>query len=140
MKASRKGSTLVELALVSTLFLVLLSAILDFGQVLFFHHFLDDRVRAGARYAVVHAYDTTAIQNFVAYNNPAGPPPGGGGLFGLTPSMVQVTHYDAGTPNDRIEVKVSTFVMHFHCPWLIRDFTPAPFRSVMPIESAGNAL
>jgi hypothetical protein len=139
MKCSaRRGSTLVESAIVLLLFLVMLIGILDVGQVLFFHCFLNERVRAGVRYAVVHGYNAPEIQNVVAYNSKA-PPDGASGLFGLTPSMVQVNHYSSGTADERIEVSVSTFTMHFLSPWLMRDFTPGPFRAVMPIESAGTA-
>ena len=140
MRRSRhRGSTLVEGSIVLLLFMVIFVGILDMGQVLFFHHFLNERVRTGVRYAVVHAYDTAAIKNVVAYNSSVTPPAGTSGLFGLTPSLVVVNRYDAGTSNDRIEVSVSAFTMHFVSPWLMRDFTPHPFRAVMPVESAGAA-
>jgi Flp pilus assembly protein TadG len=133
-----RGSTLVESAIVLMLFLVILIGVMDFGQVLFFHHFLNERVRSGARYAIVHAYDPAAVKNVVAYNSPT-VPPGAVPLFGLSPAQVSVNRYDAGTANDRIEVSVNTFSMHFISPWLMRDFTPGPFRAVMPLESGGRA-
>lgn len=133
-----KGSTLVEGAIILLLFMVVFVGILDMGQIFFFHHFLNDRVRIGARYAVVHSYDQAAIRNVVAYNATAAPRDGVG-LFGLSPSMVTVNRYDPGTPSDRVEVSVSAYTMHFISPWLMRDFTPGPFRAVMPIESAGAA-
>jgi TadE-like protein len=136
-RRARKGSTLVESAIVLVLFLVLLIGILDAGQVLFLHNFLDERVRSAVRYAAVHTYDVNAIKNFAAYNDPVGPPGGGPGLFGLDPGMVQVARYDFGTPNARIEVSVTTFSMHFLSPWLAGTFTPRPFRASMPIESGG---
>ncbi len=128
---------LIESAIVTLLFMVLFIGILDMGQVLFFHHFLNDRVRTAARYAVVHPYDPAVIKNVVAYNATTGD--GTPGLFGLTPSMIQVNRYDAGTSDDRIEVTVDAFTMHFLSPWLMRDFTPGPFRAVMPVEGAGAA-
>ena len=137
-RAVRRGSTLVEGAIVLLVFLVVFVGILDMGQVLFFHHFLNDRVRAGARYAVVHAYDPTTIRNVVAYNSPSAPD-GGSGLFGLTPSMVRVNRYDIGTPNERIQVSISTYTMHFLSPWLRADFSPGPFSAAMPMESSGAA-
>jgi hypothetical protein len=137
-RPSRRGSTLVEGAIVLLVFVVVFVGILDMGQVLFFHQFLNDRVRAGARYAVVHSYNTTAIQNVVSYNSP-NVPNGGSPLFGLSPSMVQVNHYDIGTPTERVKVSISTYTMHFLSPWLMASFTPGPFTAVMPIESAGSA-
>ena len=128
---------MVESSIILVLLMVVFIGIMDMGQVLFFHHFLNDRVRTGVRYAIVHTYDATTIKNVVAYNTTTGD--GTAGLFGLTPGMVQVNRYDAGTPNDRIEVKIDAFTMHFVSPCLMREFTPGPFRAVMPLEGAGVA-
>jgi hypothetical protein len=134
----RTGSTLVESSVVLLLFLVILVGVLDAGQLLFFHQFLTERVRSGARYAVVHSYDAAAIANVVAYADPA-PAPGTSGLFGLTPAMVQVNHYDAGTLSDRVAVKITGYQMRFLSPWLAGVFTAGPFQAVAPLESAGAA-
>jgi hypothetical protein len=132
----RRGSTLVESALVLMLFIVILLGIMDFGQILFFHHVLTERARAGARYAVVHVWDVAAVQKYVARNDPAAAD-GTPGLFGVTPAMVQVLHSDVGTPSERVEVRISSYQMRFLSPWLAGTFTPGPFRAVMPIESGG---
>jgi Flp pilus assembly protein TadG len=137
MRKSR-GSTLVESAIVLLMFVVILLGVMDFAQILFFHHVLSERVRSSVRYAVVHPYDATAIQNFVAYDSPT-VPPGGVGLFGLSPSMVQVNRYEAGTADDRVRVTISTYRMRFLSPWLAGTFTPGPFSAVMPLESGGAA-
>jgi hypothetical protein len=134
----RRGSTLVESSVVLMLFLVIVIGVLDAGQILFFHQFLTERVRSGARYAVVHAYDATAVANLVAYADPA-PAPGTTGLFGLTAAMVQVNHYNAGTSADRVSVKITGYQMRFLSPWLAGVFTPGPFQAVAPVESAGIA-
>jgi hypothetical protein len=141
MKAGdvRKGSTLVESSIILMVFLAVFVGILDMGQVLFFHNFLNDRVRTGARYAVVHAYDPAAIRNVVVYNSAVAPEGAETGLFGLAPAMVGVARYEPGTPNDRVEVSVSTYRMRFFSPWLAGQFTTGPFRAVMPLESAGAA-
>ena len=136
--ANRKGSTLVESSVVLMLFLVILIGVLDAGQILFFHQFLTDRVRSGARYAVVHTFDAAAVANVVAFNDPA-PPAGTTGLFGLTAAMVSVTHCDAGTLADRVQVQVTGYKMRFLSPWLAGVFTPGPFQAVAPVESAGVA-
>ena len=141
MKArdARKGSTLVESSIILMVFMVLFVGIMDMGQVLFFHNFLNDRVRIGARYAVVHSYDPAAIKNIVVYNSAVAPGGTSIGLFGLTPAMVAVSRYDPGTPNDRIEISVSGYRLRLYSPWIARQFTPGPFRAVMPLESAGAA-
>jgi TadE-like protein len=137
-RRGRNGSTLVESSIILLLFLVIVIAVMDVGQVLFFHCFIKDRVRNAARWAAVHGYDAQAIRNVAAYNTPT---PGGDGafLFGLDPAMVQVNHYNPGTLDDRVEVTVSTYTMHFVSPWLARDFIPGPFRAVVPVESGGSA-
>ena len=128
----------MESSVVLLLFLVIVIGVLDAGQVLFFHQFLTDRVRSGARYAVVHAYSATAVANVVAYADPA-PAPGTQGLFGLTAAMVSVNRYDSGTSSDRIAVKITGYQMRFLSPWLAGVFTPGPFQAVAPVESAGVA-
>ena len=132
-----RGSTLVESSIVLLLFLVIFTGVLDFGQVLFFHHFLVDRVRAAARFAAVANPDLTAVRNFAAYNT-AAPAPGATPLFGLDPSMIQVSRRGTGTPADRIEVTVSTYRIRFVSPWLAGAFQPS-FRAVMPMEAGGGS-
>ena len=134
---NRRGSTLLESCIVTLLFLLMLICAADVSQVMFFHHFLQQRARAGARYAVVNAYDAASITNIVVYNSRTA---GTVGLFGLSPSMVSVTLLDAGTAAARVEVAISGFQMHFLSPGLMRDFSPGPFRAVLPVESAGSAM
>jgi len=135
-RRAARGSQLVESSIVLLVFMVVFVGILDMGQVMFLCNVLSDRVRTGARYAVVHTYNATNIQNVVAYNSST---PGTSGLFGITPSMVQVSHYDAGLSTERVQVSISTYTMHFLSPWLASSFTPGPFSAVMPMESGGAA-
>jgi hypothetical protein len=116
-------------------FLVLFIGILDMAQAMFLHQVLADRVRTGARYAVVHTYDVPTIQNVVAYNSSTGSGPG---LFSITPSMVQVNHYDAGLPTERIQVSITSYQIHFLSPWMPSTLT-RPFTAIMPMESGGSA-
>jgi Flp pilus assembly protein TadG len=134
----RKGSTLVESSILLLLFLVILIGVLDAGQVMFFHQFLTERVRTGARYAAVHTFNADTVANVVVYQS-ASPAPGATGLLGLSTAMVQASHYDAGTAWDRVEVKVTGYKMRFLSPWLAGVFTPGPFRAVAPEESGGMA-
>lgn len=132
----RCGSTLLESTLILLVFMLTLLGSIDFGQILFFHLMLADRVRAGTRFAIVSVYDPTAIANMVVYNSST-VPSSGAGLFGLTTAMVQVTRYDAGTSTDRVEVAISNFPISFYSPWLAGSLSPRTFRSVMPVESLG---
>jgi hypothetical protein len=136
MKApAKRGSTLIESAIVLMLFLVILIAVMDFAQVLFFHHVLSERVRTGVRYAAVHPYNETKIKKMVAYNDPLAPADAQG-IFGLTPEQVQVMRHSPGTAAERIEVNIAAYSMRFLSPWLAGAFTPGPFRAVMLSEVA----
>lgn len=135
----QRGSTLVESSIVLLLFLVILIGVLDSAQILFFHHFLNERARAGARYAALHSCDPATVRNVVVYNTPT-PDPDASGLFGLATAMVGVFRYDSGGGADRIEVRITGFQLRFLSPWLAGIFTPGPFRAVRPVESECSAL
>ena len=66
---TRRGNTFVEGALVLTIVLFTLIGIVDFGTVLLTQQALVERVRAGARYAVVNTFNETNIKNVVLYNS-----------------------------------------------------------------------
>lgn len=53
-RASEKGSTMVEFALVCTFFLLLLFGIIDFGRALYTYHFLSNAARTASRWAAVN--------------------------------------------------------------------------------------
>ncbi len=59
----QKGQALVESALSVLAFLVMLLAILDFGQFLYFQQTLTERTRAAARTAVLDPSQVTRIRN-----------------------------------------------------------------------------
>ncbi len=134
----QRGSAILESALILLAFLTTLLGVIDFGQILFFHLMLADRVRAGARFAIVSSYDPVSIANMVVYNSVTAPSVSNTtGLFGLTTSMVNVTRYDAGAKTDRVEVAISNFPLAFYSPWISGSLSPRSFRAVMPIESLG---
>ncbi|MCC6859110.1 MAG: pilus assembly protein [Bryobacterales bacterium] len=137
-RSSRRGSMLVETALTFLVFIAVLVGTLDLAQVLFFHQIFNERVRAGARWAAVHAYDAQRIENVVLYNNPNPPgDPGRTGLFGLKPSEVAVNRYGAGTEFDRIEIVISNHPLSFYSPFLGGSYAHRPLRAVIPVESLG---
>jgi len=55
------------------IFVPILIGIIDFGQFLYIHQSLSERVRAASRYGVVHTYtDGSDSVNVAIYNDPAG--------------------------------------------------------------------
>ena len=136
-RPSRRGSTMVEMSLLLLLIFSMLIAVMDFGQMLFFHQVMRERASAGARWAVVHSFsaaDTSNVQKYVVYNT-ATPADGAKGLFGLNTSMVTVTPLPSASSMTSIEVSI-TFQIHLFTPGIARTFSKT-FRSVRPVESLG---
>ena len=69
----KRGQALVESALVLVSFIAMLVGAMDFGQVLFFHQSLVERVRSGIRYGAMHAYNETSIKNMIRFNQTTQP-------------------------------------------------------------------
>ncbi len=132
---ARRGAAFVEGALVLTIVLFTLIGIIDFGQILLTQQALVERVRAGARYAVVNTFDETNIKNVVLYNSPTA---GSKSLLGLTTSMVEVSLLSAGTPEARIEIRIVNYPFRFFTP-LVKGLysTNNRIRLSIPVEGQG---
>jgi hypothetical protein len=121
------------MALVGTLFLVMLIGIADFGQFLFIQQALVDRARAAARWgAASDPTNVTAITNMVLYLQPTAPPNGTPWL-GLTASMVNVSTPDAGTDNYRLVVLISGYSYQILSPYLAGSYRGAPISVSIPL-------
>ena len=132
---TRRGSAFVEGALVLTIVLFTLIGIIDFGQVLLTQQALVERVRAGARYAVVNTFDETSIKNVVLYNSATA---GSKSILGLTTDMVQVSLLSAGTPEARIEIRIVNYPFRFFTPLVSGLYsTNSRIRISMPVEGQG---
>jgi hypothetical protein len=129
----QRGQALLEATLILLVFLATLLSALDFGQVLFTHQMLVERVRAAVRWAAVRQWDDAnspdQIRNMVLYNSPTAPD-SGSAFFGMTPSHVSVVRTPPPAPpaipqpdEDRITVSIVNFQFHFFSPWLARTYT-----------------
>lgn len=132
--SARRGATLVEAALVALVFLATLIGIFDLGQIFFIHQTFVERVRNGARYAVVNSYDETAFKNMVLYNQPTVPEGRTSGIFGLTTGQVSVTQYDTGTSEHRIVVGINNYPYRFFSPLIAGVFQGRPITISFPSE------
>jgi len=126
---------MVEGALVIPLFTGLLIGIFDLGQVLFIRQTFVARVRNAVRYAVVNAYDETAIKNVVLYGLATAPAGSTTGAFGLTAGMVSVARSDVGTSEQRIVVTISGYPYRFFSPWIHGAFSGRAIVASLPLES-----
>ena len=132
-----RGSLLVESALVLLAFVLIVVSVFDFGQVLFLHQSITERVRAALRYGTVNSYDGAAIQNYVIYGQPA-PPASASPDFSLTPAMVSVQRAEAGTTDDRVTITVSNYPYLFLSPFIAGARAGSPVVESLPYE--GNRV
>jgi len=130
----RRGSALVEGALVALVFLVTLIGIFDLGQVLFVHQTFVERVRSAARYAVVNTFNETAFKNMVLYNQTTVPEGRTSGIFGLTQAQVSVTQYDVNTNDHRIVVAINNYPYRLFSPLIAGYFTGRGIIISLPSE------
>ena len=135
-RRARRGSAFVEGALILTIVLFTLIGIVDVGQVLLTHQALVERLRAGARWAVVNAYSEGGIRNVVIYNTPS-PVDGAKPILGLTSEMVQVSLLSTGTPEARIEVRIVNYPFRFFTPLIKGVYVAQRLRISMPVEGQG---
>jgi Flp pilus assembly protein TadG len=132
--ARRRGSALIEASLITTLLLVIMLCICDFGYMLFQQQTLLYQARAAARYGAVNSSDVTAVQNIVLYGQPGAPGDRRSGMFGLTADNVTVARNVTGTPEDRIDVTVSNYDFTVVLPFLVGSFKGKPIRVSLPVE------
>lgn len=127
-RCKQRGQALVESALTVLAFLAVSIGILDFGQLLFQHQLLVERVRAGARWGSLRPWDGTGDQvaDVVLYNQPNSPPGITKGFLGMKRSNVQVqyTAGPVGDPNDaRITVAIIDYEFAMLSPWIAKRFS-----------------
>jgi Flp pilus assembly protein TadG len=60
-----RGQELAEYALILPIFLLVVMAIFDMGRAVYYYSALQNSVREGARYGIIHPDDPTGIQNVV---------------------------------------------------------------------------
>jgi Flp pilus assembly protein TadG len=117
---NQKGQAMLESALIMIIFLPIVIGIMDFGQFLYFHQSLTERVRVAARYGAVTTFDATKIVNMAIYNTPDGSQ--GGVNKALLPYLnataetdgaVTATLSDSGTDDARVRVTITNFPYNF---------------------------
>ena len=86
---SRRGSAMLEAALIYGCVFFMLIATFDIGHYMYLHQTLVYRVRNAARYGVTRTFNAAPIQNMVLYNSPT-VPIGATSISGMTTSNVSV--------------------------------------------------
>lgn len=143
---SHHGASLIEFALTSGVFLVVLFGVLDWSWVFFQHQTLLWRASDAARWASANRLDQAAVRNIVLCGS-AACDGGGGGFFDN--ATVTVEHVRTQDRIDSItnvvryyaRVTVSGYRIHQFTPIIGGDFTGRPIVVAQPMEcqaSSGN--
>jgi hypothetical protein len=133
-----RGSTLVEFALTSSVFLLTFFGVLDFGRLLWVHNALSDAARQGARHAVSTSItNTTAIKNTVIYRNPDG------GLSpiapGLTPNNIEIIYENVGLGRGTATIKITGYRFKFAAFFFGVDILMPDYQTTLTGETMGFA-
>lgn len=120
----RRGSGMLETALLSMIFSAMLIGTFDFGQFLFVHQALVERARSSARWgALKNGAELTATRNMVLYNQATVPSISPNPYFGLEPSMVTVTLDGAGTNDARLSLRIDNYPYKMISPYTAGTYT-----------------
>jgi Flp pilus assembly protein TadG len=138
---NERGATLVEFAIVSTMFLSVLFGVIEFGRLFWTHNALRDAARRGVRYATVRKNDGAGIQavkNMVVYGDPnisSGTPV----VSGLSASNVVVAYqnYDGLELSSRATVTITNYQFQFSVPLIGGTLSMPAYSTSLPGESAG---
>jgi hypothetical protein len=137
-KKRQKGSAMLEGALVMLTLLGMLIFIMDMGRILLIQQFITERARVTVRQAVVNNWDSTDVKNYLVYNSVTAPNGGAAGYLGLKTSQVAYTALGtSGTPDYRLQVKVSGVPAFTWIPGISGTLTLAPVIATMPAQSLG---
>ena len=151
---------MVEFALISAVFFMIIFAIIEFGRLFYTHNALTDAARRGARYAALHLQtdetDKGCVKNVVVYGethiNPTTCVPTGPALInGLTTANVTVTYIGADADNDpktpptaygmnlgTATVEIKNYTFNLSIPLFRQTLTMPTYVTTLPAESAGE--
>jgi Flp pilus assembly protein TadG len=108
----RRGSEMIEAALILGAFLFMLLGTFDFGQLVFVHQSMVERARMAARYAEVNLdTDLPTLQNLIMYGQPTNPGGGTTAAFGLTSANISRTQVSNGDVSQEWKITISNY--HF---------------------------
>src|SRR5215471_21842299 len=137
-KKGERGQAFVESGLIMLIFIPVLVGIMDFGQFLYLHQSLSERVRAATRYGAVHSYpDGSDMVKVAMYNDPAG-----SGTSTMLPNLqntnsagdgyVSATLSGAGTDEAFVTVTIRNYPYNFI--WMPNSLTKRTITDTEPYE------
>ena len=148
---TQKGSTTVEFAIVGSVLLLMIFAVLDIARAYYVYAMLDEVTRRAARLAAVCPVNDPAIRPLALFNA-AGDTSQSSLIAGLTPAQLVVDYLDTNnatvadptTPQGFLEIRyvrarVVGFNLQMVMPFLgpLSTITMPQFEYIMPRESLG---
>lgn len=140
---SERGASLIEFALVASVFFTALFGVIECGRMLWTHNALKDAARRGARYATIRKNDAAGIQavkNVVIYGDPNANPSSATPLVdGLTASNIAVEYQNYGgiLLSSRATVSITNYQFNLSIPLVGTTVSMPAYRTSLPGESAG---
>jgi hypothetical protein len=129
---------MLETALVLLTVIGMLIFIMDMGRIMLLQQFIGERARVTVRNAVVNSWSATQTANYLVYNNITAPTGGGTGYLGLLTSQVSYSALgSSGTPDYRLQVKVTGVPVWTWIPYIAGQYTLAPIVATMPAQTLG---
>ncbi len=129
---------MLETALVLLTVIGMLIFIMDMGRIMLLQQFIGERTRVTVRNAVVNSWTATQTANYLVYNNTTAPTDGGTGYLGLLTSQVSYNALGtSGTPDYRLQVKVTGVPVWTWIPYIAGMYTLAPIVATMPAQVLG---
>ncbi|MEO8100288.1 MAG: TadE family protein [Acidobacteriota bacterium] len=121
MKRNQRGQTLIEGTLVMLVFFALLLGVVDFGQVLFSHQSLVERVRASVRWGSLHPDGgVDPVRNMVLYGT-AVPNESAKPYLGMKPENVVVEFQNQPAELPMLHVEIVNYEAQLFAPWWSAD-------------------
>lgn len=135
-RSNDRGATLLEFALVATVFLTVMFGVIEFGRCLWTHNALSDAARRGARYAVNHPEsDVSAVQNVAVYGDPSG---GTKPLVdNLTTDNVAVKYSNYKLGEGTVSVSITGYQFTFAVPLVGTTLTMPAYSTTLTGENIG---
>ena len=140
---NERGATLFEFALVATIFLTSMFAVIEFGRLYWTHNALRDAARRGARYAILRKDDDVskeAVRKVVVYGDPNANPLTAKPLVnGMTTANVTVTYknWNGIRLSSQATVSITSYQFKFVVPLVGTTINMPAYRTTLPGESAG---
>jgi Flp pilus assembly protein TadG len=142
-KRTERGASILEFAIVASIFFTVVFGVIEFGRLFWTHSALRDAARRGARYAVTRKEDAASIQavkNVVVYGDPNANPATATPLVnGLTTGnvLVEYKNFNGILLSAQATVSITNFKFNFIVPLIGTTIDMPAYRTALPGESAG---